>query len=216
MESITYRKTKPLSREKYKQEGLAVIEKIKQKEIALKPEEEDSISVWNSYVARARSLVKSMAKDRLEIGRIASEACEIVKGGGGHWSDFEGVNTLKKFAKDVGIHYKTLHRYVSIHKNIVLKVPDEKFEDLEFSVLNKICRQVNAKTSPEVVKKVVEKEKARDPRGVTLYTIIRNLKTARYYVTSMDLKEVHSDDLAGLETVCDDILSAIKSFKSSN
>lgn len=164
--------------------------------------------LWLSYVERAKNIVRSMAKDRMDIAKCAIEACDLVHGGGAHWSKFEGVDTLKKFAEDVGISYKTLHNYVRTYRNVVLKVGDI-YDETDYASLVRTSNKVNADTPVEEIKKTYIKEKSRKDASITLNTMVRKLRNVNFWFQTTDISKFDKEDLKQMRDICRDIDSRI-------
>lgn len=67
---------------------------------------------------------------KMEIAECALNVCDIIHGTGNHWSNHEGVLTLKFYALETGIKYKTISNWIYIKKFIW----DKLDEDLKFQV----------------------------------------------------------------------------------
>lgn len=160
------------------------LEIIKKKDSEKQPEQiaktvaptKDLKKEWELAVQEARVIFKYMSTGRMEIATKAIYACEINHGGGDHWNDFEGVYTLKKFAEDIGIHYKTLHQWVRIKRNIFDKVGTH-WNSRNFM----IAIRADTRVQPEMTKKEVIEiyldEGSRTKDSTRFRTMCKNLNT---------------------------------------
>jgi hypothetical protein len=73
---------------------------------------------YKDYVSRARFLIETIECYQAEIAYIATQVCKITHGGR-HSSE---SYTISKFAKDIGVNRKTLSGWISIYRNVLLKV----------------------------------------------------------------------------------------------
>jgi endogenous inhibitor of DNA gyrase (YacG/DUF329 family) len=175
--------------------------------------ESNPLDLWQSYVDRARKIVRAMAKDRMELAKIAIQACEIKWGGGGHWTNHDDINTLKKFADEAGISYKTISGYVRAYRNVVEKLPEDVYDDTDYAALTRTSNAVNAKTPKEKVIEVYSKEVGRKlDYSVSLYTMTKRLKTASFWLESTDLRKFKKEDLVELKKVCSSINKKLSGF----
>lgn len=130
---------------------------------------EDFDKEWNGLVAAARERLLAMAQARMEIAKLALKACSIIHGGGGHWSGFKGQKTLKSFAEDVGMCYKTLCNWVKIRQRVFDKLPDDVYDERNFGAATRTqdaLRGVETKKlNPNKVAKTYQQELARKEDG---------------------------------------------------
>lgn len=182
-----------------------------ERKLTKKEELELNVRRWESYVERAKKVVKRINKDRMEIAQLAIEACDIQHGGGNHWKDFQGVYTLHKFAEEIGVHYKTLHNWVVVKRDIKDVIPDEEWEPDNWGAALRTRNKINKKTKPSRILDVYRKERSRQGPGITFHTMVKRLSDARHYLLHrMDLTEIDQEDLDKMKGICKDILLAIK------
>lgn len=80
---------------------------------------------YEDYVKRAKFLIETIQCHQAEVAYIATKVCEIRHGG----RSLSQTYTLSKFSKDIGINAKTISGWVSIYKNIILKI-DKSYETI--------------------------------------------------------------------------------------
>jgi hypothetical protein len=177
-------------------------EKIEKEEV-----NEVDLDRWQSYVDRAKKIYRQINKDRIEIATLAIKACEIKHGGGDHWKNFEGVYTLRRFAEDIGISYKTLHNWVTAKLLIKDQVGD-KWDDKNWGAAQRTRNKVNKKTKVSRVIEIYENEKVRKGPGITFHTMIKRLSQARHYLLHrMDKEDLSPEDMDKMESICKDVLA---------
>lgn len=176
-----------------------------------KQQTEIQVKRWETYVERAKKVVKRMSKDRMEIARLAIEACDIHHGGGDHWKGYEGVYTLHKFAEDIGVHYKTLHNWVMVKREIKDHLSPGVWDEANWGAALRTRNKINKKTTKKRVEEIYRKERSRKGSGITFHTMVKRLSDARHYmVTRIDLEAIDEEDLDKMKGICKDILDAIK------
>ncbi len=151
---------------------------------------------WNSYVLRAKKIHKRMTKDRLEIAKLAIEACDIRHGGGAHWKNFEGIYTLNKFAHEIGVNYKTLHRWVKIYRLIKTQVPTPEWDESNWSAANRAASRISQKTPRQEVRQVYREEKLKSGEALSLTVMAKRLTTYAAALLSFTVREMGTTELA--------------------
>lgn len=74
---------------------------------------------YDDIVAKGKELLKKIDCYQIKIVEYALEVCEI--GHGGHSGD---KYTIKRYAKDIGMCAKTLINWMSIYRNVIVKLKD--------------------------------------------------------------------------------------------
>ncbi len=175
---------------------------------------------WVRYIEEARPWVKKLCSDRLEVAKIAIRACRIKQGGGAHWSKFEGVYTLKRFAEEVGVNYKTLSGWVSAYRNVISKLPEGVYVDGSFETIRRIRDKVTKKTPAAEVAALYHKELGTNRDREQLTRGLKRFRTLHYFVRhKADLEKMRTetpDELALLERLCVEILDRIREAKRAN
>lgn len=178
-----------------------------------KSELEEAEARWLSYVERAKKFVKRMNRDRLDIAQLAIEACDIQLGGGNHWSGFKGVYTLKKFAEEVGITYKTLSNWVRVKRNVVDRLPEGYYDEESYFAANRVANETDRNTSPEEVKERFDKWKNKGTQGHQLLQLHRRVRSGAFFIHNRaDMAELDVETLRELRDNCQSIANDINSF----
>lgn len=183
-----------LIREKDRAEAALAVAKAPPKKITLAPvpvpepvppppPTKDLKKEWDAAVEEARTIFKYMSSGRMEIATKALYACEINHGGGDHWNDFEGVYTLTKFAEDIGIHYKTLHQWVRIKRNIFDKVGSH-WNTRNFMIAIRADTRVQPDMTKKEVTAIYLEEAARTKDSTRFRTLCKNLNT----IVNLDIR----------------------------
>lgn len=72
-------------------------------------------------VNEAKCLIQKIEAYQSKIAKLAVAACDIRHGG-----KSTNLYTLRDFAKDTGLPYKTLQNWVRVYRNVILRLPKEK------------------------------------------------------------------------------------------
>lgn len=112
-----------------------------------------NLDKWNENVEKARLLISDRKRNQLAVATLALEVCEITWGGSGH----RDGRTLKDFANETGIKYKTLSSWIGTKVNIYDKLKGDLKAKAKWSDLTVASRICGVEASPtEVQKKVGE------------------------------------------------------------
>lgn len=85
------------------------------------------------YIQRGRELVQDIKQAQLEISRMAVELCVI-----GHGGISNNIYTLTDYANDIGMNKSTLANWVSIYRDVILKLPEIKQLNVDFRIARKV------------------------------------------------------------------------------
>lgn len=116
-----------------------------------------NVDVWEANILQAKTLLKKRQKTQMTIARLALEACEISHGGnrrGGY--DGESVRTLKSFAEEVGIVYRTLHNWTVVYNRVYRHLPSDLINKLPYKSLERIAFRAKGMKPSDVVQRVKE------------------------------------------------------------
>lgn len=169
---------------------------------------------WKKYVDSARVIVKRMNKDRMEVASLCIEACDIIQGGGAHWSQFRDQYTIKRFAEEIGVTYKTLHGWVRIKRNVIDKLPEGYYDDLkDYHAATSASNHVDASADPDEVKREFDKWKERGTDHHYLLQLHRRVRSGAYFITKRaDLAELDETKLRELRDNAQAIVSEINKY----
>lgn len=176
---------------------------------------------WTEYVERSKSYVSKMAKFRLEIATMALEVCEIHWGGGTHWKGFETTYTLKRFAEETGISYKTLANWVRIKRNVYDKLVStgQTIDPIvDWSVMMRVSDNCKKDETSEQVKIKYDKwSHGIESFSHTRYSLqaLRKLRSFDYFLKNKaHPSKCLANEFAEIEMHCKSILQWIKTHKS--
>lgn len=96
----------------------------------------DKLSKYDDCVKEGKQLVRGLKLDRVRLSALAVQACRIKHGGNS--KDYATTPTLKRYAKAIGVPYRTLHRWVSAYNFLLIRV--EPGMVLSFSAAQKVLK----------------------------------------------------------------------------
>lgn len=93
--------------------------------------------IYSELVDEAKYLLEKRELIKLQIAKLAMEACTIRHGGRS-----EGLYTLTDFSRDVGIPFKRLSDWVMVYKIVVSKIPEEIKTEKDWNKARKISESI--------------------------------------------------------------------------
>lgn len=203
-----------------KKAGSTVPEPKRPTRVPAKPRPGGDVDVeWARLVKAARERLSSINKARMEVADYALEACTIRHGGGGHWNNFEGQTTLRRFAEEIGMSYKTLHTWVQIRKCVIAKLGhgeyDERLYGAAMRTLDRLGGEKKgdkANASPDNVRKIYDEEKNRKGDKHHILEAIANLKTVnnKFKNNLIDISKCRAEEVNELAHLCALIAKALR------
>jgi hypothetical protein len=154
-----------------------------------KEQQADIEDRWQKYVLAGQRLVASMQKDRLKLAELAIAACDIQHGGSKN--RLSEIYTLKKYAEDIKISYKTLANWVRIKQNVFDKLKSDGVDPdpiKDWSMMNRISERSPKETPKEVITENFKKLTAAPLKGQPVnphhYFMqgLRRLRSTAYFV----------------------------------
>lgn len=93
-------------------------------------------ATYDQYVKMGRDLVSQVKCHQAQIAYYATKVCEIKHGG----KTRSSVYTLGKYAADIGVNRKTLSEWVSIYRNVIVKIDldAEKVTQKDWTVATRV------------------------------------------------------------------------------
>ncbi len=147
---------------------------------------------WKQAVREASGLVPNLDKTRWVIADLAYQVC--------HQSEFQRGDcpyTYKRFARSIGVQYKTLMEWCRVKRNVVDKLPvkiQEKLNVLPFDLFKRTSLKVDDDTVPKEVARVFRIESGMDMYSLRYAKYNKNLGTLLYNVSRpIRLKEIPDD-----------------------
>lgn len=155
--------------------------------------EETPESKWGKAVEEAKRIVGQMQTSRIRIAELALSVCEIQYGG--NWRAFARIYTVQNFAKDIGVHPKTLHQWIRIKKNIHDQLPEGEWVD-DWGLAVRVDHKVGSKPAKLKVVETYRKEKNRNKSERRFRTVSRSISSFVHLLGKKDaLAKVSKDDL---------------------
>ncbi len=150
------------------------------------PENDDEREVkFVEHVNRAKNILANMADERLKIAELAFKVCDT------DWdfhtraygSKYESTYTLTRFAKEIGVHYKTLIGWCRTKRNVYDKIlPLVKINPREdWAALSRTSEKCKKNETPE---QVLKKFKAWDKVKLKKFNEDRHLLTENRRIKS--------------------------------
>lgn len=146
---------------------------------------------WQFYVDQGQQLIDKMGEDRLKVAELAIAACDIHHGGGAHWNNFEGVYTLTRYAKEVGISYKTLHGWVRVKTNVYdkLQIAGAKVDVIsQWRIMNRVVDRCTKEDTPEQVLEKFKKWDIKEDFNHQRY-LMMTLRKMRSFANYLEMKK---------------------------
>lgn len=138
--------------------------------------------IWDKCVADAKAALKMYDDVRISIASFAIKACDISQGGRSTYGQY----TLKKFAKQIGIAYGTLHEWVRVKRLVIDKLPPESRKE-PFTVYKDFVAKVGEDASSNDVTLLYNKRMSRNSSSVKMGKYLKHLITILYNAKRPDL-----------------------------
>lgn len=151
--------------------------------------------LWARCVEAAKQHIAQVSKARLEITKLAMECCDIRRGGGGHWTDHEGIYTVKKFAQEIGMNYKTLTNWIACYRGINAGLPPGEYKEEDYKFAMTAVKKLGRFARPQDL--ITEFRRQRDSSKIThkLSMIITWARSHKNFVQRSDLSKMDQEEL---------------------
>jgi hypothetical protein len=167
-------------------------------------------SKWKELVNKAKAKIKTMHRARMEVAGWAMEACDIHWGGGDHWTGHKNVKTMKAFATEIGVSYKTLAQWVRVKRNVHDKLPPGVWQDDKYMIAMRTSKKIKRNAKPKDVMQVYLKELERKDDALILQQANKRMSTMHYFIhQKIRWEEVDREELVELRDYCADIMDRI-------
>lgn len=178
---------------------------------------ETTKKTYSECVIAAKDMLKRIEAYQVKIAECAISACDIRHGGisGGYY-------TIKDFAQDIGMAYKTLQSWVQIYRNVIEKIDDKidtdkKWQDvrktndiisIQTTAQNAIEKTTNRRRNIHCPAEKVQKiytslQDDEKPFVLELTRITQSSKYALNVIGKRDLNIADDNDLAQLMATLD-------------
>jgi len=88
---------------------------------------------YSEYVELGKNLLKGIEGHKIKICEYALAVCEIRHGG-----KSEHLYTIKDYAHDIGMVPKTLRSWLSVYRNVILKIDNVEINNDSFKVARRV------------------------------------------------------------------------------
>ncbi len=144
-----------------------------------------SFSKWGECVQASKEILIARNGNKVMIAQLALRAVKIKKGGDHKTKDFLGGKygpTLKTFAKEVGIHEKTLSDWIRVFLLVIEGLPKDQ-QVVDYSAARMAIEVEGRDATPEVL--LERYNNIADPKKPhrTLYYFFENLRGAKTNVS---------------------------------
>jgi len=165
-------------------------------------------ATWEDCVSAAKVCVVRLTQYRMLIASLALKACEVRHGGGGHWNGFADYKTITAFAKEIGIHRKTLSEWISHKRNVVDKLQPGEVDPTNWKLLRRVNTELRRSAGTTMlqttkdldaafVRKIYDREKNRCQEGEEITTFLKYIKTYHHKINNQwKLKKTYHEELA--------------------
>ncbi len=166
---------------------------------------------WINCIERAKHIKDMVKNNRLLIADLAIEACDIVHGGGAHWTNFSKQRTVTNFSNAIGLNTKTLYEWIKVKTYVVNKLPsDTDYSNPKlWTILRTVQEKVEKDTEAAQVKSIYNFEINRRGIHAKIKHVIKTTKHVRNFLKKNTLEDLHSDDLLELQTTCKEISASL-------
>lgn len=162
---------------------------------------------YNQCVERAKDLIKDRNSLKYEICELTLRVCDIKRGG--HAGKVK-YYTIKDFAKDIGIVYGTLEKWLLEHRRVVKKIGIKNPNKEDYKIIKEVVKRVKQNTPTKEVKKVYSKVSKFTKEDYSLLDAIKRSKVIRNFCQDTKLSELNQDDLDLLLILLEQSVDAIK------
>lgn len=147
---------------------------------------EDFEKKWEENIAEAKTIVSSKNFAQMEVARLCCEVCEINRGG----PKYESVFTVVKFAKEVGITYKTLSLWVATYRNVFKKLDSELRARSSYTNCATISKKINSTATEAEVRSAMRKHLSTDCLDAKLMRYAASMRSLAHNFEQKDVASV--------------------------
>lgn len=149
-----------------------------------KNELDDIEKKWEENIAEAKTIISSRHYSQMEVARLCYEVCEPTRGG--RQVD-ETVFTIKRFAKEAGIHAKTLSQWMCVYRNVFIKLDSELKVRSNYTACATISKTTTPDASASVVREKVRKYLSNDSLDAKIIRYLGNLRAIAHNFETQDV-----------------------------
>lgn len=157
--------------------NLVTWEQLQESTIELK-----EVRDWAGAVKKAKQFIAFRNVNRIAVARLAMTACIIKHGGNTRTFDARKLNlSIKAFSDDIGMHYKTLHNWISVTR-VIESIPKTE-EAISWTIANQVRATIgesNIDDKEKVIKAYTEFSGPTRRTAHAAYLMLRYLKNAAF------------------------------------
>lgn len=113
----------------------------------------DSVAKAKQFLSDIKELGRKVEAVQIEVAELAIKVCDIKHGGFS-----ANLYTIKDFAKDIGMHSKTLQNWVAAYRNVVPYLGSESPKTKEdWAAIRKTNRHIDDGTEKNEIKSIFDK-----------------------------------------------------------
>lgn len=163
---------------------------------------------YSQIVAKARIIVDSIQRSKLELVKLALEVCDSIHGGAQ-----KDVYTVKKFAEDIGFTVRTLQNWVTNYKRLEKKIPKKFRENVPEKTLFRAASKFNLNTTSKEALQIFKKEVSKSHEDNALTAYIKYAKSMDFFINkSVLLSELDRKDLELLKIHTENVAKGLELF----
>lgn len=163
--------------------------------------------LWKEAIARAKAAVSELHKYRRVVAQEAMKVCDVQQGGGSHWSKHDGVYTIRRFADDAGVNYKTLWNWINVERDLVPTLKPGEYSEEDYKFAQKAIKDCRGKKAePEAVRDRFRVLKQDNKAAFRLTTIVQWTRSHLSFLAKAKPKDLPLEDLKKLRTQCAEML----------
>lgn len=166
--------------------------------------------LWKECVSAAKLLVKQQDEMRFKIVDLANKCCIVHHGGRSTYERY----TVIRFAKEVGITYKTLTEWMRVKRNIYDNLEEGQRGTFTLSTMRFLDHELRGrageKNFPSLVQAAYKKMEKEDPCTIKMKKYIKHLKSIHFNVShQMMIKNCDEQVLVEIMHLCRQIASSL-------
>lgn len=177
--------------------------------IVAEAEPEEKMAVWLACVDAARAEVAKLHAARARIVDLCLRCCDIQWGGGAHWSGHEGVYTVRRFSKEIGVNYKTLMNWVTARRKVADHLEPGEWREEDFRFAQRAIKRVGPAAPRQKVLDEFRRQRDGAKTKYRLGSIVEWARSHRNFIKASNVAELPRDDLLALRTLCADTVALI-------
>lgn len=171
---------------------------------------------WEENINQAKQIIKTTHSNQMEVARLALEVCEITWGGRNNRYGSEAY-TVKRFAKEVGMHPSTLSNWIAIRKKIYESLTIQLQKKATYTDMWIVAREVGFKKSKHTIQKHMERHLSNNTFDRKIRYYLKQLKSLRSnFKDASNVKKLEPDTMQELKFYLKSILSRLNGVEAKD